>query len=29
MNQAENISAAEMKAMMGAMMPGMGNLFGN
>lgn len=29
MIQAENISAAEMKAMMGAMMPGMGNLFGN
>jgi len=29
MNQAENISAAEMKTMMGAMMPGMGNLFGN
>lgn len=29
MNQAENISAAEMKAMMGAIMPGMGNLFGN
>jgi len=29
MNQAENISASEMKAMMGAMMPGMGNLFGN
>lgn len=29
MNQAENISASEMKAMMGAMMPNMGNLFGN
>jgi len=29
MNQAENISAAEMKAMMGSMMPGLGNLFGN
>ena len=29
MNQAENISAAEMKAMMGGMMPGLGNLFGN
>ncbi|MCF8429738.1 MAG: YbaB/EbfC family nucleoid-associated protein [Bacteroidia bacterium] len=29
MNQAENISAAEMKAMMGVMMPGLGNLFGN
>jgi|DEB19_MinimDraft_2_1074335.scaffolds.fasta_scaffold12652_2 DNA-binding protein YbaB len=29
MNQAENISAAEMRAMMGGMMPGLGNLFGN
>lgn len=29
MNQAENISAAEMRAMMGGMMPGIGNLFGN
>jgi DNA-binding protein YbaB len=29
MNQAENISSAEMKAMMGSMMPGLGNLFGN
>ena len=29
MTQAENISAAEMKAMMGGMMPGLGNLFGN
>lgn len=29
LDQAENISAAEMKAMMGGMMPGLGNLFGN
>ena len=29
MNQAENISAAEMRAMMGGMIPGLGNLFGN
>lgn len=29
LEQAENISAAEMKAMMGGMMPGLGNLFGN
>ncbi len=29
MNQAENISAAEMRAMMGGMMPGLVNLFGN
>ncbi|MFZ4797458.1 MAG: YbaB/EbfC family nucleoid-associated protein [Bacteroidia bacterium] len=29
MDQAENISAAEMRAMMGGMMPGLGNLFGN
>jgi DNA-binding protein YbaB len=29
MGQAENISATEMRAMMGGMMPGLGNLFGN
>lgn len=29
MDQAENISAAEMRAMMGNMIPGLGNLFGN
>ncbi len=29
MEQAENISATEMRAMMGGMMPGLGNLFGN
>lgn len=29
MEQAENIAAAEMRAMMGGMMPGLGNLFGN
>ncbi len=29
MEQAENISTAEMRAMMGNMMPGLGNLFGN
>ena len=29
LEQAESISAAEMKAMMGNMMPGLGNLFGN
>lgn len=29
LEQAENISAAEMRAMMGGMMPGLGNLFGN
>jgi DNA-binding protein YbaB len=29
MTQAENISAAEMKAMMGGIMQGLGNLFGN
>lgn len=29
LEQAENISAAEMKAMMGGMMPNLGNLFGN
>jgi hypothetical protein len=29
LEQAENISAAEMKAMMGGMIPGLGNLFGN
>jgi hypothetical protein len=29
MEQAENIAAAEMRAMMGGMLPGLGNLFGN
>lgn len=29
MMQAENISATEMRAMMGGMLPGLGNLFGN
>lgn len=29
LEQAENISAAEMRAMMGGMIPGLGNLFGN
>lgn len=29
MEQAESISAAEMRAMMGGMIPGLGNLFGN
>ncbi len=29
LEQAENIASAEMRAMMGGMMPGLGNLFGN
>jgi DNA-binding protein YbaB len=29
MEQAENIAAAEMRAMMGGMLPGIGNLFSN
>lgn len=29
MEQAENIAAAEMHAMMGGMLPGLGNIFGN
>lgn len=28
MEQAETVSSAEMKALMGSMLPGMGNLFG-
>lgn len=29
LEQAENVSAAEMRSLMGSMMPGLGGLFGN